>query len=84
MKSAGISWRDRFGVLVIFVQKVTLSKFLILLLNHSVSRAISLIYFDLLLFVAVFDHSGLNHLLSLQLISGMRLTSVRTSLRPSV
>ena len=27
------------GVLVIFVQKVTLSKFLILLGNHSVSRA---------------------------------------------
>ena len=72
------------GVLVIFVQKVTLSKFLILLGNHSVSRATSLICFDLLLFVAVFDHSGLNHLLPLQLISGMRLTSVRTSLRPSV
>jgi len=46
------------GVLVIFVQKVTLSKFLILLGNHSVSRATSLICFDLLLFVAVFDHSG--------------------------
>ena len=44
----------RCGVLVIFVQKVTLSKFLILLGNHSVSRATSLICFDLLLFVAVF------------------------------
>jgi len=48
----------RAGVLVILVQKVTLSKFLILLGNRSASRATSLICFDLLLFVAVFDHSG--------------------------
>jgi hypothetical protein len=57
-RESGEGAGTRPGVLVIFVQKVTLSKLLILLGNRSAPRATALICFDLLLFVAVFDYSG--------------------------